>query len=150
VAGGAVTGEAAERVYGVVPGDADATAQLRERRLLERLAAAGAARDSLAPERTVPDRAQTVADVYVINRDDDRIECHRCGTRLGAVTDDPKQGMALVERPLESLAPGAPDPSVFVDDEVVWRDLLCPGCGVRLATEVAYPGSPPYREIELF
>jgi N-methylhydantoinase B len=150
VAAGAVTEEAAERVYGVVPGNADATANLREQRLLERLAAAGLARDLLAPARSVPDGAQTIADVYVINRAGDRIECHRCGTRLGAVTDDPKQGMVVIERSLESLAPGAPDPAAFVDDDVVWRDLLCPGCGVRLATEVAYPGSPLYTEIQLF
>jgi acetone carboxylase gamma subunit len=94
--------------------------------------------------------AETIADVYVIDRARDRIECHRCGTALGAVTDDPKQGMAMAERPVQSLTPGAPDPKRFVDDDVVWRDLLCPGCGVRLATEVAYPGSPTFREIELF
>jgi N-methylhydantoinase B len=154
VAEGGVTEAGAERIYGVVLRDGEpdeqATAALRERRLLERLREAGAERDSLAPARTVPDDAHTIADVYVINRADDQIECHRCGTRLGAVSDDPKQGMAVVERPLQSLTPGAPDPSVFVDDEVVWRDLLCPGCGVRLATEVAYPGSPLFREIELF
>jgi hypothetical protein len=31
----------------------------------------------------------------------------------------------------------------------VWRDLLCPGCGVRLATEVAYPGAPLFRELTI-
>jgi len=97
----------------------------------------------------VPDDAQSIADVYLVDRANDRIECHRCGTTLGAVREDPKQGMAVLERALSSLAPGAPDPSVFVDDEVIWRDLLCPGCGVRLATEVAYPGTPLFREIGL-
>jgi hypothetical protein len=48
------------------------------------------------------------------------------------------------------LTPGAPDPRTFVDDDVVWRDLLCPGCGTRLATEVAYPGAPLFDELRLF
>jgi N-methylhydantoinase B len=149
VASGGVTPEGAERIYGVVPGDAEATARLRSERLLARLHDAGAARDSLLPVREVAANAETIADVYVIDRARDRIECHRCGTALGGVTDDPKQGMAIAERPVQSLTPGAPDPKRFVDDDVVWRDLLCPGCGVRLATEVAYPGAPTFREIEL-
>ena len=57
--------------------------------------------------REVPADAETIADVYVINRADDRIECFRCGTGLGAVTADPKQGMVVVERPV-SRFPRAP------------------------------------------
>ena len=150
---GGVTEPGAERIYGVVLRDGvvddAATDALRAERLLARLAEAGAARDSLLPRRDVPAGAQTIADVYVVDRAADRIECHRCGTALGAVRDDPKQAMALLERPLSSLTPGAPEWSAFVDDEVIWRDLLCKGCGVRLATEVAYPGSPLFREIAL-
>ena len=41
------------------------------------------------------------------------------------------------------------DPAGFVDQEVVWRDFCCPGCGVRLATEVAYPGEAPFQELRL-
>ena len=153
VAEGGVTEEAAGRVYGLVlrdgAADLDATAARRATVLLARLRDAGGAREELLPLRAVPPDVLTIADVYVVNRAEDRIECHRCGTALGRVTDDPKQGMAVLERPLVSLAPEAPDPSVFIDDEVIWRDLLCRGCGVRLATEVAYPGAPLFREIEL-
>ena len=53
-----------------------------------------------SPRRT---DLENIADVYVINRADDRLECHRCGTGLGAVSDDPKQGMVVVERPVASL-----------------------------------------------
>ncbi len=57
--------------------------------------------------------------------------------------------MALLERPTQSLGPSHPDPAKFVDQEVVWRDFCCPGCGVRLATEVAYPGDAPFHELSL-
>ena len=153
VSEGAVTADAAERVYGVVLSDgiadAEATAERRAAVLLARLREAGVMREALLAVRSVQAGAETIADVYLIDRAENRIECHRCGTALGTVNDDPKQGMAVLERPLTSLTPGAPDPSVFVDDEVIWRDLLCPGCGVRLATEVAHPGAPLFREIEL-
>ena len=42
-----------------------------------------------------------------------------------------------------------PDPAKFVDDEVVFREFCCPGCGVRLATETAYPGDAPFHELRL-
>jgi N-methylhydantoinase B len=153
VAGGGVNPEGAERIYGVVlrGGEADhaATEALRHRRLLERLHQAGSERTELLAARRVPDGAQTIADVYVVDREADRIECHRCGTALCTLGESPKDGMAVVERPVHSLTPGAPDPRTFVDDDVVWRDFLCPGCGVRLAAEVAYPGAPAFRELEL-
>jgi N-methylhydantoinase B len=150
---GGVTAAGAERVYGVVVrggrADHDATAAVRHRRLLERLHSAGSERTELLEARPVPDGAQTIADVYVIDRQAGRIECHRCGTALSTLGESPKDGMAVLERPVQSLTSGAPDPRVFVDDDVVWRDFLCPGCGVRLATEVAYPGAPVFRELEL-
>jgi len=57
--------------------------------------------------------------------------------------------MAVRERPTQSLKPGYPDPAKFVDQEVVFRDFCCPGCGVRLATEVGYPGEAPFQELRL-
>jgi N-methylhydantoinase B len=153
VADGGVTPAGAQRIYAVVvrDGQADhaATAALRHRRLLERLREAGSERAELLPGRPVPAGARTIADVYVLDRDADRIECHRCGTALCTFGESPKDGMAVLQRPVQSLTPGAPDPRMFVDDDVVWRDFMCPGCGVRLATEVAYPGAPTFRELEL-
>jgi N-methylhydantoinase B len=148
-----VTAAGAERIYAVVlrDGRADhaATAALRHRRLMARLREAGSERAELLPARPVPPGVHTVADVYAVDREADRIECHHCGTALCTLGESPKDGMAVLERPVQSLTPGAPDPRTFVDDDVVWRDFLCPGCGVRLATEVAYPGALPFRELEL-
>jgi len=153
VADGGVTREGAERIYGVVLAgeevDPEATERLRRERLLERLHRAGSERRELLELRAAPEGSQTIADVYLIDRSADRIACHRCGTHLCRFGESPKEGMAVLERPVESLTPGAPPPARFVDDEVVWRDFLCPGCGVRLATEVAYPGAPAFRELEL-
>jgi hypothetical protein len=32
---------------------------------------------------------------------------------------------------------------------VVWREFACPGCGVRLTTEVGYPGEAPFTELQI-
>ena len=153
VAEGGVTFDGASRVYGVVlvdgAVDAEATDALRADRLLKRLHAAGVDRAELLPMRAVPAGAETIADVYVIDRAENRVECFRCGTALGTIGESPKEGMAVLERPLQSLAPGAPDPKQYFDDDVVWRDLMCTGCGVRLAAEAAHPGAPLFTELRL-
>lgn len=154
VAAGAVSSEAADRLYAVKLHEdgtvnPDATAVLRERRLLERLREAGAEREEAAPLREVPPGAETIGDAYLVDRAAGVLRCHRCATDLGPLAGNAKERMAVLERPTGSLSPGHPDPAKFVDQEVVWRDFLCPGCGVRLATEVAYPGEPPFQELSL-
>ena len=81
-------------------------------------------------------------------------DCHNDKKQKGdvnllSVAGNPKLEMAMRERPTESLKPSYPDPAGFVDDEVVFRDFCCPGCGVRLATETAYPGAAPFHELQL-
>jgi N-methylhydantoinase B/acetone carboxylase, alpha subunit len=153
VADGAVSDWAAEEIYAVRlkdgVADHEATAKLRERRMLERLREAGAEREELAPVKETPEGAEAFGDAYLIDRDAGVLRCHRCATDLGPLEANSKERMAVLERPTKSLSPSHPDPAKFVDDEVVWRDYCCPGCGVRLATEVGYPGEAPFQELRL-
>ena len=151
---GSVSAEAADRVYAVVlaedgSADADATARLREERFLERLRSAGEPVDALAPLQQPAADVETIGDVYVVDRRAGTLGCHRCGTDLGPLDGDPKEAMAVSERPVETLNPGWHAPAEYVDDEVVWREFSCKGCGVRLTAEVAYPGGPSFRELGL-
>ncbi|HEX3238634.1 MAG TPA: hydantoinase B/oxoprolinase family protein, partial [Solirubrobacterales bacterium] len=155
VAAGAVSPQAADDLYAVkLDGsggiDAEATAKLRERRLLERLRECGAEREQLAPPvEPAAEGAQPIGDAYLIDREAGVLRCHHCSTDLGPLAANAKERMAVLERPLRSLSPSHPDPAKFVDQEVVWRDYCCPGCGVRLATETAYPGEAPFQELRL-
>jgi N-methylhydantoinase B len=154
VAAGAVSARAGDEVYAVklaADGSADheATAAKRERKLLERLRAAGAEREEVEPAKPLPEVAETIGDVYLVDREADALRCARCATDLGPPAGNAKERMAMLERPTSSLSPAHPDPSRFVDQEVVWRDFLCPGCGVRLASEVARPGEAPFQELRL-
>jgi N-methylhydantoinase B len=151
---GAVSPWAAEHTYGVVigkDGEADlaATEELRMRRFLERVRVGDSARETLAAFQVPPARADTVGEVYLIDRAGGCISCLRCRTKLAGLGKDPKQRMVRIERPIQSLGHPRPDPRQFVDDDVVWRDFCCPGCGVRLATEVSYPGEPSFAELEI-
>jgi len=154
LASGAITPDGARRDYGAVLDDAgavdaEATGRERERRMLARLADAGRPAGALAPPRAATGDEETIGDAYVIDRAAGTLGCARCGTTLGELSEDPKAGMAMVERPLADLAPGWPDVGHFVDDDVVWREWACPGCGVRLAADVAYPGEAPFTELRI-
>jgi N-methylhydantoinase B len=154
VASGAISPQAADDLYAVRLAedgavDPEATRKKRERKLLERLRDCGAERDELASRVEAPAGAESFADAYLIDRDIGHFRCFRCATDLGPLAGNPKESMAMRERPTSSLKPGYPDPAKFVDQEVVFRDFCCPGCGVRLATEVAYPGDAPFHELQL-
>lgn len=154
LAAGAISPAGVDHFYGVRFDDQrkvdhERTAGYRERKLLERLRECGAEREQLAPAVAVAADAETIGDVYLVDRADGVLRCHKCATDLGPLAANAKERMAMRERPLPSLKPGAPDPGRFVDDEVLWRDFCCPGCGVRLATETAYPGEAPFQELSL-
>jgi len=103
----------------------------------------------VAPAVEVAEGAETIGDAYLIDRDEGAFRCHRCATSLGPLDGNPKLAMASRELPTRSLDPGYPDPARFVDDEVVFREFCCPGCGVRLASETGYPGEAPFHELRL-
>ncbi|HYC81587.1 MAG TPA: hydantoinase B/oxoprolinase family protein, partial [Solirubrobacterales bacterium] len=154
VAAGAISARAADDLYAVKLAedgsvDHEATAKKRERKLLERLRECGSEREELAPTVAPADGAEAIGDAYLIDRDEGLFRCHRCATSLGSLEGNPKLEMASRERPTASLNPAYPEPSAFVDDEVVFREFCCPGCGVRLATETAYPGDAPFHELRL-
>jgi N-methylhydantoinase B len=129
--------------------DLEGTAKRRERKLLERLHDCGVERDATAPLVEPAAGAETIGDAYLVDRDAGVFRCHRCATDLGALDGNPKLAMASREQPTTTLDPSYPEVSKFVDDEVVFREFCCPGCGVRLATETAYPGEPPFHELRL-
>ncbi len=45
--------------------------------------------------------------------------------------------------------PSAQDPAVFLDETFVFRRFCCPGCFVKIATEVARIDEPIFSEMRL-
>jgi N-methylhydantoinase B len=147
---GAVGADVARAVYGAVVAGDEVTLDLQGTRARrERLRREAIGGGALAPRVEVAAGAETIGDVYRIDREAGCLRCHACDTSLGALAGNAKMAMVMSERDAATVLPGMQPVEQFVDDDVVWRDFRCPGCGVRLATEVARAGEEPFQELEL-
>lgn len=75
--------------------------------------------------------------------------CAECGESFGAIDANLKAALVVNERPVEDAGPHYVDPSRFVDDNVVFREYYCPGCGTRQFTQTARPEDGHVSEVEL-
>lgn len=74
------------------------------------------------------------------------VVCAHCGTVLGKSASDPFTNALKREQPSTAAGPGVhADPRHFTDREIVLRQLMCPGCGTALATEIVPRDEPSFR-----
>jgi N-methylhydantoinase B len=135
-----VTARAAEEIYGVVlasgQADANATAARREtirdrRRAGSALAGASvsaAGQVDLASARRIDDNLVQAGSL---------IACGHCGQRLADAGTDAELTLLRHEGTAAEAGPQIlSSPSEYVDDEVVFRQSLCPGCLTALYSAV--------------
>lgn len=154
VASGALTADAAERVYGVVllpsgEADAGATAARRTELLAARLAAA-----------TVPSHVETVPDdapLKLLGGELALVE-HQGGRHfvtvtgralLGPAGGNFKNSCAVLERPIRVLAPEYATHQGRAGFTVRYREYLCPITGRRVETEILREGDQPLHDMAL-
>jgi N-methylhydantoinase B len=142
VRNGDVSALAAREIYGVLIGDADATAQqrklLREKRLQGRRGGAkklGGKIDFLATEGLAVRGS--------------RYSCAKCATDLGPVSDNYKSHCVRNDLPIEASNPIVGDPGRFIDPVPRFRQFCCPGCGLLIENEIAIAEDPLLRDVEL-
>ena len=70
-----------------------------------------------------------------------RITCRRCEHDLGPADGNFKDAAVMKVRPIRDANPLIVDPSLFIDDEVVFRQFFCPGCATLLENEVILASS---------
>lgn len=80
---------------------------------------------------------------------DGEIRCRRCSQVLAPAGKNYKEGCVMRELPLTEANPQLRDPGLYVDNEVVFRHLYCPGCATLLQTELAIDGEPPQWDVRL-
>lgn len=78
-----------------------------------------------------------------------RLACARCRADLGSAESSYRDGCVREALPLAAAGDRVHDPARYVDAEVEFRCFYCPGCFVRLATEVGVAGEPSLPEITL-
>ena len=148
VASGALPDDAAERVYGVVPGDG-ATEALRAERLAARLAAAVPPGGTPA---TVPAEVPLrllVGELAVVERDG-RPELFVTVTGravLGPASGNFKDGCAVLERPLRTVAPEFGTREGRAGYQALYREYLCPITGLRVDSEIINEGDEALHDI---
>lgn len=145
VASGDFTGENVARVYGVVltegEVDGEATAALRCRMRGDRMGRAPL-RDP-APHGSEC-CGHAVGDALVIT--DGHWNC-RCGEALGPATANYKDGALFREMTAQQVAPEYLSEDPEMADQVMLREWLCPGCGVRIDTELVRRGDPVLHDV---
>ncbi|GAA0274535.1 hydantoinase B/oxoprolinase family protein [Cryptosporangium japonicum] len=124
-----VTPGAAADVYGVVlvdgVADIEATAERRRELVAVRASRSGSVP---APEGTVDlSAARRIDDNLVVSGS--LVGCAHCGQKLADTTTDSHLVLLRYDGPVTEAGPQiVSDPRDYVDDEVVFRQLSCPGC----------------------
>jgi N-methylhydantoinase B len=145
---GDFTREDVERVYGVVLTEAGAPDLVATQALRRKLRAA---RMGAEPKRDpapvgVEVEGLAVGDCLVLHAG--RWRC-RCGEDLGAQAGNYKDAARFCEHRIREVAPEFVSDDPEMADQMHLREWLCPGCGVRLDTELARKGDPILHDVAI-
>lgn len=152
VASGVISGDAAERFYGVVLSgaevDAEATASRRDGTYEDRRGWAGPGDVRSAPDG---DGGRPVGPGLELRQSDGQtaLACGSCGAVLSAADGNWKDGARVNELEVPEGNLLCPDPHRFVDDDVVIRQFACPSCLRLLDSEVRRRSEPIFWDIRL-
>ena len=75
--------------------------------------------------------------------------CAKCATDLGPVEENYKLGCLREDRPVSESNPLIGETKDHIDDEVVFRQFYCPGCGTLIENEVSIASDPPLMDISI-
>ncbi|MFI7061356.1 hydantoinase B/oxoprolinase family protein [Kribbella sp. NPDC050124] len=133
-----VSPEAALEVYGVVLHDGvvddGETAVLRERRRDQRRQRSGSPQSG-ETQRVDVANARRLDDNLVVAGN--QVGCAHCGHQLADLSSGTQLQLAVFEGPSTEAGPQiTSEPATYVDDEVVFRQLCCPGCWTAVYSAV--------------
>ena len=153
-----LTLDQAAQIYGVVFAadlvDDAATQARRQEIRRQRIARAAAPLESI--QRPAPNGGEQLlfsmgGELKVIEIDARAfIVCADCGHYLCESPGNYKLGCGRIDGSLSELDESLyGDPREELDDEMVYRSYICPGCGVLLENELARAGEPPFWDVRL-
>jgi N-methylhydantoinase B len=156
VARGRLSVADADRLYGVVLGDdgaahPEATERRREAVRRERLASLTSAPPLRRGTADGPVRCSALETVSVRDvHGAPCLCCASCGEVLGTVAEGYREGCGRLETPLQEIDPALfLDPLTQLDETLVVRHYVCPGCAAFLDADVCRPGEALYADVEL-
>ncbi len=148
VVNGEVSRQAAQDVYGVALTEnfdleRDLTTKLREHKRQARIRMGEPVKDALSDVSLYqPKVLHKVGDlIKVIQDDGDKyFVCSHCGAVLARTDQNYKEACLIIEQPTTQAGPRYEDTKRFVDDEMVFRQFVCPQCGSLFDSEVCRKG----------
>jgi N-methylhydantoinase B len=160
VASKVITAQAAERIYGVIMRDGvvdDAATQARRQEIrAKRLRRASPPPLPLprqpGPNGTALTHLHDVAEeLELVALGSERyIACRDCGHFICAGNGNYKLGAARIDGSLTEIdAELFPDPASEFDVPIMYREYLCPKCGVLLENELVRADEPPVWDVHL-
>ena len=139
-----VTAEAAKQIYGVVLAegaiDMAATEALRSERRAQR-------KGNGSVERS--DEPVVVELTENLHLRGGNYCCAKCATKLAQRDSNYKDGCVCEDHAVSSSNPLIGDPVRFIDDDPVFRQFFCPGCGSLIENEVAMRTDPYLMDLSL-
>lgn len=155
--GGHITPADARRIYGVVVDDGEL--DLQASRDLRADIAGGRLRRARPPRQTMSANSNGASKVVayaletvaiVAHGETYRLDCSACGHALAPVDGNYRLGVAVIEDPLADIDPHVfLDPLTQVDEEVVLRRYLCPGCGLALDADIVRPNDEIFQDVQI-
>ncbi len=139
-----VTAEAAKQIYGVVLAegaiDMAATEALRSERRAQR-------KGNGSVERS--DEPVVVELTENLHLRGGNYCCAKCAAKLAQRDSNYKDGCVCEDHAVSSSNPLIGDPARFIDDDPVFRQFFCPGCGSLIENEVAMRTDPYLMDLSL-
>ena len=139
-----VTAEAAKQIYGVVLAegaiDMSATEALRNERRAQRK---GNGRVERSDEPVVVELTEN------LHLRGGNYCCAKCVAKLAQRDSNYKDGCVCEDHAVSSSNPLIGDPVRFIDDDPVFRQFFCPGCGSLIENEVAMRTDPYLMDLSL-
>ena len=147
-----VTKEWAEKAYGLVFDkkgriDVQATENRRHERRQERLA--GGERRQLPPLQST--RERQVAEGLLLGEENGRnvLACRRCRGVLCDAAENYKKHCISHGKPVSEANPHILDPKQYIEEDIVFLEFVCPGCGLLLQTEIQRRNDAPLWDLQL-
>lgn len=148
-----VTVETANNVYGVILGptgepDVEATDRQREALRNERYSNAASPKRSAVPAvpRGATEQKRLVLGEYielvVFQNGRALVQCRKCGQRLAEHGQNYLEGLAVWDSPVTTV-PLVEKPENLIDDQMMFRRYLCPGCRTQVLAEIVREGDEP-------
>ena len=139
-----VTAEAAKQIYGVVLAegaiDMAATEALRSERRAQRKGNGSVERSDEPVVIELTENVHLRGGNYC---------CAKCAAKLAQRDSNYKDGCVCEDHAVSSSNPLIGDPVRFIDDDPVFRQFFCPGCGSLIENEVAMRTDPYLMDLSL-